>query len=81
MYAIRSYYVLEKLSGLVVGQFTDMKDNETPFGESIEEIILNSVAEYSYPQVFQNQADRWVESTLKVPKQRGKPPKRPYNFV
>jgi len=44
--------VLEKLRGLVVGQFTDMKDNETPFGESIEEIILNSVAEYSYPVAF-----------------------------
>ncbi len=44
--------VLEKLSGLVVGQFTDMKDNEMPFGESIEEIIFKNVKEYNYPVAF-----------------------------
>ncbi|SMO87802.1 muramoyltetrapeptide carboxypeptidase [Saccharicrinis carchari] len=44
--------VLQKLSGLVVGQFTDMKDNETPFGESIEEIIYKNVKDYNYPVAF-----------------------------
>ncbi|TLX70944.1 LD-carboxypeptidase [Labilibacter sediminis] len=44
--------VLEKLSGLVVGQFTDMHDNEKPFGQNIEEIIFNSVSEYNYPVAF-----------------------------
>jgi muramoyltetrapeptide carboxypeptidase len=52
MYNLKIGGVLEKLSGLVVGQFTDMKDNETPFGESIEEIIYKSVAEYNYPVAF-----------------------------
>ncbi len=44
--------VLEKISGLVVGQFTEMKDNETPFGQGIEEIIYNAVTEYDYPVAF-----------------------------
>ena len=52
MYNLKLGGVLEKLSGLVVGQFTDMKDNETPFGESIEEIICKSVAEYDFPVAF-----------------------------
>ncbi len=52
MYNLKLGGVLEKLSGLIVGQFTDMKDNETPFGETIEEIIFKSVAEYNYPVAF-----------------------------
>lgn len=44
--------VLSKLSGLVVGQFTDMKDNGTPFGASANEIIFDAVKEYGYPVVF-----------------------------
>ncbi|GAF04788.1 S66 peptidase family protein [Saccharicrinis fermentans] len=44
--------ILEKISGLVVGQFTEMKDNKTPFGENIDEIILKSVQEYNYPVAF-----------------------------
>ena len=52
MYNLKLGGVLEKLSGLVVGQFTDMSDNETPFGQSIEQIIYNSVAEYNYPIAF-----------------------------
>lgn len=52
MYNLKLGGVLEKISGLVVGQFTDMKDNEVPFGQTIEEIIYNSVAEYNYPVAF-----------------------------
>lgn len=52
MYNLKLGGVLEKLSGLVVGQFTDMHDNETPFGQGIEEIIYNAVAEYNYPVAF-----------------------------
>ena len=44
--------VLAKLSALVVGQFTDMKDNGTPFGASAYEIINDAVKEYGYPVVF-----------------------------
>jgi muramoyltetrapeptide carboxypeptidase len=43
---------LAGLSGLVVGAFSDMKDNTIPFGKSAEEIIAEHVAEYNYPVCF-----------------------------
>jgi muramoyltetrapeptide carboxypeptidase len=52
MYNLKLGGVLEKLAGLVVGQFTEMKDNEVPFGETIEQIIYKNVAEYNYPVAF-----------------------------
>lgn len=44
--------VLEQLSGIVVGQFTDMKDGASPFGANSLEIIQESVAAYHYPVVM-----------------------------
>ncbi len=43
---------LKNLAGLVVGQFTDMKDNDSPFGQSLEEIILHAVKDYDFPVCF-----------------------------
>lgn len=47
---------LEGLAGLLVGQFTGMKDHETKFGKTVEEIIYEAVAEYQYPVLFNFQA-------------------------
>jgi len=44
--------ILERLSGLVVGYFTRMKDGETPFGNTAYQIINEAVAQYTYPVVF-----------------------------
>ncbi len=52
LYSLSLGGVFEKISGLVVGQFTDMKDNEIPFGETIEEMILKHVKDYGYPVAF-----------------------------
>lgn len=43
---------LENLAGLVVGQFTEMKDNDSPFGKTANEIILEAVQEYRFPVCF-----------------------------
>ncbi len=43
---------LASLSGLIVGGFTDLKDNDMPFGSSIEEIILEKVKDYDFPVCF-----------------------------
>ncbi len=43
---------LKNLAGMVVGGFTEMKDNESPFGKSVEEIILDAVRDYSFPVCF-----------------------------
>jgi len=37
---------------LVVGGFTDMKDNESPFGRSAYEIIQEAVQDYHFPVCF-----------------------------
>ena len=43
---------LKKLSGLIIGGFTDLKDTERPFGKNIYDIVLEQVAEYNYPVCF-----------------------------
>jgi muramoyltetrapeptide carboxypeptidase len=45
--------MLHGLAGLLVGGFTDMKDTTIPFGQTLEEIVLNHVGGYSYPVAFQ----------------------------
>jgi muramoyltetrapeptide carboxypeptidase len=44
--------VLQQLSGLIAGYYTEMRDGETPFGKSAYEIIRETVAPYRYPVVF-----------------------------
>ncbi|NQU51586.1 MAG: LD-carboxypeptidase [Bacteroidetes bacterium] len=43
---------LDKLAGIVVGDFTNIKDNDSPFGKTIEEIILDAVKEFNFPVCF-----------------------------
>lgn len=43
---------LDKLAGLIIGGFTDMKDTDRPFGKTVEEIIHDIVKEYDYPVCF-----------------------------
>ena len=44
--------ILSQIKGLVVGGFTDMKDNAIPFGKEAEEIIAEHVSGYGYPVYF-----------------------------
>ncbi|MEO8711809.1 MAG: LD-carboxypeptidase, partial [Parafilimonas sp.] len=43
---------LEALAGLIVGNFTEMKDTIIPFGKNTDEIIFDAVKEYNYPVCF-----------------------------
>lgn len=43
---------LNDLKGLIVGSFTEMKDNDIPFGETAEQIIMNHVKEFDFPVCF-----------------------------
>jgi len=52
MYQLKRSGKLDKLAGLVVGGFTDMKDTEKPFGQTAYEIIRDVVADYDYPVCF-----------------------------
>lgn len=42
----------KKLAGLIVGDFTNIKDNKNPFGQSVEEIIWEAVKDYNFPVAF-----------------------------
>ncbi|HLP11044.1 MAG TPA: LD-carboxypeptidase [Flavobacteriales bacterium] len=43
---------LANLKALVVGSFTEMKDNTIAFGKNAREIICDAVKEYTYPVYF-----------------------------
>ena len=43
---------LDKLAGLIIGSFTDVKDTERPFGKTVYEVIAEAVKEYNYPVCF-----------------------------
>jgi muramoyltetrapeptide carboxypeptidase len=44
--------VLSKLAGLVVGGFTEMRDNQTAFGKTAEDIVYEHVNDYHFPVCF-----------------------------
>ena len=52
LYQLKRSGKLSKLAGLIVGGFTDMKDTERPFGQTVEEVIRDVVKEYDYPVCF-----------------------------
>ncbi|MDR1725467.1 MAG: LD-carboxypeptidase [Bacteroidales bacterium] len=43
---------LSDLAALIIGNFTDLKDNDTPFGKTVDEIVMEITKEYFYPVVF-----------------------------
>ena len=49
LYQLKRSGKLNKLAGLIVGGFTDMKDTTRPFGKTIQEIIFDVVKAYDYP--------------------------------
>lgn len=42
---------LENVAGLIIGEMTDIKDNNIPFGKDIDEIVLDIVGDSSFPIV------------------------------
>jgi muramoyltetrapeptide carboxypeptidase len=61
MWSLKLSGKLERLSGIIVGQFTDLKDNESPFGKTAYEIIeehthdLNIPICYGFPSGHENE--------------------------
>lgn len=52
MHTLKRAGKLEKLAGLIVGGFSETKDNDIPFGQTVPEIIMNVVKDYTYPVCF-----------------------------
>jgi len=43
---------LKNLAGLIVGGFTDIKDNDISFGQTVPEIVMDVAKDYTYPVCF-----------------------------
>ncbi|MTI41303.1 S66 peptidase family protein [Fulvivirga lutimaris] len=43
---------LSKLKGLIVGDFSQQKDTNIPFGQTLEQIVLHHTSEFNYPVAF-----------------------------
>lgn len=41
-----------QLAGMIIGDFSDMKDTQIPFGKTIEELIVSQVEAYDFPVAF-----------------------------
>lgn len=52
MHTLKRAGKLAGLAGLIVGGFSEIKDNDIPFGQTVPQIIMNLVTEYSYPVCF-----------------------------
>lgn len=52
LYALKRAGKLAKLKGLIVGGFTNLKDNKVPFGWSVSELIKDIAGAYGYPIAF-----------------------------
>jgi muramoyltetrapeptide carboxypeptidase len=44
---------LDKLAGLIIGGFTEMKDTTIPFGDEVYNIIADKVKHFNYPVCYQ----------------------------
>ncbi len=51
-YQLKRSGKLDRLAGLIIGGFTDMKDTERPFGKTVYELVSDLVAEYDYPVCY-----------------------------
>ena len=52
MYQLKRSGKLEKLKGLIIGRFSEMKDTTIPFGQTAEEAIKALVKDYKFPVCF-----------------------------
>jgi muramoyltetrapeptide carboxypeptidase len=67
LYQLKRSGKLSKLAGLIIGGFTDCKDTDRPFGQSVYEIIRDVVKEYDYPVCYDFPVSHSVENyALKI---------------
>jgi len=52
MWALKKSGKLKKLAGLMVGGLTNIKDTDTPFGQTVEQVILDAISHLNIPVCF-----------------------------
>ena len=66
MRALKRARKLERLNGLIIGGLTQIHDNSDPFGQSVEEVILDAVKDYGYPVCFGFPAGHFADNRALV---------------
>jgi len=56
----------ENCKGVLVGDFTKMRKNTTPWGTSIEQLILDALAEYDFPIAFNMHAGHATDNRAMI---------------
>ena len=52
LYSLKRAGYFNNLKGIIVGDFTDLRKNTTPFGRNLNELILEIVSDYNIPVAF-----------------------------
>ena len=66
-YQLKRAGKFDKITGLVIGGFTDMKDTTIPFGKKVLQVIYDVVNEFDVPVCFQFPAGHTNENyALKI---------------
>jgi len=52
VYALKRSGYFKNCKGLIIGEMTDLKKNSTPFGHTVEDIVLEATKEYHFPILF-----------------------------
>jgi muramoyltetrapeptide carboxypeptidase len=52
LYQLKRAGVFNDIKGLIVGGFTEMKDTQIPFGQTVDEVIRDIVSEYDFPVCY-----------------------------
>jgi muramoyltetrapeptide carboxypeptidase len=52
LYTLKRAGKLNNLAGLIVGGFTELKDNDIPFGFTVADMVMSLVSEFNYPVCF-----------------------------
>jgi muramoyltetrapeptide carboxypeptidase len=67
LYQLKRNGKLDKIAGLIIGGFTEMKDTTIPFGQTAYEVIMDIVKEYDYPVCFNFPVSHGMENyALKI---------------
>jgi muramoyltetrapeptide carboxypeptidase len=52
LYTLKRAGKLNNLAGLIIGGFSELKDNDIPFGFTVADMVMNLVGEFNYPVCF-----------------------------
>ena len=52
LHSFKLSHAFDHIKGLIVGDFSDMKDNDVPFGKSLEAIVMDVFSSFGIPIIF-----------------------------